>query len=218
MPALLGGYQLLERIAVGGMAEVFLATKAGPEGWEKCVALKRILPHLGRQPDFVTMFLEEARLAARLSHANVVQVHDFGVEGDVYFLAMEHVAGHELHALIRRAAELGRPLPIEDAVTLLLGACEGLHHVHEQGILHRDVTPSNLLVSWEGVIKLTDFGIAKMETRARMTQAGALKGKIAYMSPEQARAETLDRRSDVFSLGVCAWELLTLRRLRPQMN
>jgi eukaryotic-like serine/threonine-protein kinase len=209
---------LLERIAVGGMAEVFLARKAGPEGFEKRVALKRILPHLSRQPDFVTMFLDEARLSAGLCHSHVVQLHDFGVDGDTYYLAMEHVAGHELQSLIRRAAELDRPLPLADAVTLLVGACEGLHHVHERGIIHRDVTPSNLLISWDGVVKLTDFGIAKLETRAAQTQAGALKGKIAYMSPEQAQAAPLDRRTDVYSLGVCAWELLTLRRMRPDDN
>jgi serine/threonine-protein kinase len=208
MPAVLGGYQLLERIAVGGMAEVFLAKKRG-----KRVAIKRILPHLGRVPDFVRMFLEEARLLARLSHDNVVKVHDFGVDGGVHYLAMEHVAGCELEALIRRAAELGRPLPVEDALAILSGACEGLHHVHEQGIVHRDVTPSNLLVSWDGVVKLADFGIAKLE--ARPPRGKALKGKLPYMSPEQARGERLDRRSDIYALGVCAWELFTLERLRP---
>jgi serine/threonine-protein kinase len=205
MPAVLGGYALLERIAVGGMAEVFLATKDG-----RRVALKRILPHL-RVPDFVTMFAEEARLLLGVSHAHVVRAHDFGVDGDVHYLAMEHVAGLTLRALIVRAAELRRPLPAQDAVALLLGACEGLHHVHQQGILHRDVTPSNLLVSWDGVVKLADFGIATVDG-----EADALKGKLAYMSPEQARGERLDPRSDVFSLGVCAWELLTLRRLRPR--
>ena len=218
VPAVLGGYQLLERIAAGGMAEVFLAHKAGPEGWQKRVALKRILPHLSHQPDFVTRFLDEAQLAARLCHANVVQVYDFGVDGDVYYLAMEYVDGEPLEALIRRAAELAQPPSLSEAVTLLLGACAGLHHVHEQGIIHRDVTPSNLLLSWDGVVKLTDFGIAKLEARATQTQTGALNGKIAYMSPEQALAQPLDRRTDIYSLGVCAWELLTLGRLRSAPN
>jgi serine/threonine-protein kinase len=207
VPALVGGYQLLERIAVGGMAEVFLACKLGER-----VALKRILPHLRRQPDFVRMFLDEARLAARLVHDNVVRVLDFGRDGGVHYLAMEHVDGLELDAIIRAAAARGRPLPIEDAVTLLIGACEGLHHVHERGIVHRDVTPSNLLVSWGGVVKLADFGIAKPEAHAATRASAVLKGKLAYMSPEQAGAQPLDRRSDVYSLGVCAWELLTLRR------
>jgi eukaryotic-like serine/threonine-protein kinase len=206
VPALVGGYQLLERIAVGGMAEVFLACKLGEH-----VALKRILPHLRRQPDFVRMFLDEARLAGRLLHDNIVRVLDFGRDGDTYFLAMEHVDGLELDALIRAMAARRRPLPLEHAVTLLLGACEGLHHVHERGIVHRDVTPSNLLVSWDGVVKLADFGIAKPEARAPSWPA-VLKGKLAYMSPEQAGALPLDRRSDVYSLGVCAWELVTLRR------
>src|SRR5262245_17627150 len=166
MPSLLGGYQLVERIAVGGMAEVFLARKAGPQGFEKVVALKRILPHLGRQPHFVAMFLEEARLAARLAHPNVVTIHDFRVDGKTYYLAMEHVAGEELQTIGRRAAELGRPVSLDDALTVLVGACEALEHVHEHGIVHRDVTPSNLLVSFDGVVKLADFGIAKAEARA----------------------------------------------------
>src|SRR5262245_22432890 len=140
MPALLGSYELVERLAVGGMAEVFLARKAGPQGYEKVAALKRILPHLGRHPDFVAMFLEEARLAAQLAHPNVVTIHDFGVDGDSYYLVMEHVAGEDVHAIARRAAELGRPLSLEDAVTILIGACEALDYVHEHGIVHRDVT------------------------------------------------------------------------------
>ena len=214
MPALLGGYELLQRLAVGGMAEVFLARRVGPEGFEKRVALKRILPHLATQPDFVRMFLDEARLAARLDHPHIVHLHDFGRDGDTYYLAMELVAGEDLQSIIRTGHKLSQPIAPAEAATLLVAACEALHHAHEQGVVHRDVTPSNLLVSYDGVIKLADFGIAKAESAAATTVAGALKGKIAYMSPEQAGGQAIDRRSDVYSLGVCAWELLSGRRLR----
>jgi serine/threonine-protein kinase len=213
MAALLGGYELVQRIAVGGMAEVFLARKPGPDGFCKRVAVKRILPHLQSSPDFVKMFLDEARLAAQLDHPHIVHLHDFGRDGDTYYLAMEHVAGEDLQSIIRRGRHAGLPIAPADAATLLIAACEALHHAHEQGIVHRDVTPSNLLVSYEGVVKLADFGIAKAETCAPVTQAGALKGKLAYMSPEQAAGQAADRRCDVYSLGICAWELLTGRRL-----
>jgi serine/threonine-protein kinase len=196
------------------MAEVFLARRSGPGGWHKHVALKRILPDLSDQPDFVHMFLDEARLAARLDHPHIVHIHDFGRDGDSYFIAMEHVAGENLQSVTRRALREGAPIAAADLATVLMQACEGLHHAHEQGIVHRDVTPSNLLVSWDGVVKLADFGIAKAEACVAQTHVGALKGKVAYMSPEQARAEPLDRRTDVYSLGVCAWELYTGQRLR----
>ncbi|HWE30870.1 MAG TPA: serine/threonine-protein kinase, partial [Polyangia bacterium] len=197
------------------MAEVFLARRPGPRGFEKRLAVKRILPHLAAQPDFVNMFLDEARLAAQLDHPHIVHIHDFGVDGDSYYLAMEYVCGEDLARLIARAAELGPPIPLADAATILVAACEALHHAHERGVVHRDVTPANLLVSYDGVVKLADFGIAKSQAvvaRAQ-TNAGTLKGKIPYMSPEQARAKPLDRRSDIFSLGVCAWELITGQRL-----
>ncbi|HEX6835315.1 MAG TPA: serine/threonine-protein kinase [Polyangia bacterium] len=220
MPATVGGYELLQRLAVGGMAEVFLARRTGPDGFEKRVALKRILPHLARQRDFVAMFLDEAKLAAGLDHPHIVHIHDFGKDGDAYYLAMEYVCGEDLATLWRRGNELGAPLPFADVATILVAACEALHHAHEQGIVHRDVTPGNLIVSFDGVVKLADFGIAKSQAAASRAQtvAGTLKGKVAYMSPEQARARRLDRRSDLFSLGVVAWELLTGKRLFHRRN
>lgn len=205
----------MQRLAVGGMAEVFLARRLDPNGRERRVALKRILPHLAKQPDFVAMFLDEARLAAQLDHPHIVRLHDFGVDADTYYLAMEYVCGEDLAVLARRAAELGRPLsPIEVAL-ILLPASLALDHAHAHDIVHRDVTPANLLVSFEGVVKLADFGIAKSQAAASLAQtnAGTLKGKIPYMSPEQARAQPIDRRSDLFSLGIVGWELLTGKRL-----
>jgi eukaryotic-like serine/threonine-protein kinase len=215
VPATVGGYELLQRVAVGGMAEVFLARRVGPDGFEKRVALKRILPHLAKQQDFVAMFLDEAKLAAALDHPHIVHIHDFGRDGDAYYLAMEYVCGEDLSALWRRAKELGEPLPAGDVATILIAACDALEHAHAQGVVHRDVTPGNLLVSYDGVVKLADFGIAKSQAAASraQTNVGTLKGKVPYMSPEQARARPLDRRSDLFSLGVVAWELLTGKRL-----
>jgi serine/threonine protein kinase len=197
------------------MAEVFLARRPGPDGFEKRVALKRILPHLAKQRDFVAMFLDEAKLAARLAHPHIVQIYDFGRDGDAYYLAMEYVCGEDLSSLWRRANELHAPLPFADVATILVAACEALHHAHEQGIVHRDVTPANLLISYDGTVKLADFGIAKSQAAASRAQTtvGTLKGKVPYMSPEQARARRVDRRSDLFSLGVVAWELLTGKRL-----
>jgi eukaryotic-like serine/threonine-protein kinase len=213
--ATIGGYELIQRLAVGGMAEVFLARRPGPDGFEKRVAIKRILPHLSRQPDFVAMFLDEARLAATLDHPHIVHIHDFGVDGGVYYLAMEHVCGEDLAALMRRAGELGAPLAPAEVATILVDACAALHHAHQRGIVHRDVTPANLIVSYDGVVKLADFGIAKSQAASAraQTNAGTLKGKVPYMSPEQASARALDRRSDIFSLGVVAWELLAGARL-----
>jgi eukaryotic-like serine/threonine-protein kinase len=220
MSALLGGYQLIRRIAVGGMAEVFLARRLGPRGpasAERRVALKRILPHLGREPAFIARFLDEARLAARLHHPHVVRLYELGLDGSDYFLAMEHVAGQDVQAILRRADELGAPVAFADAAALLADACEALEHAHGRGVIHRDVTPSNLLLSYDGVVKLVDFGIAQAVVRGRAGARpgggrGALEGKVGYMSPEQASGGAIDRRADLFSLGVCGWELLAGRR------
>ncbi len=213
----LGKYEILERLAQGGMAEVYLARAPGLEGFEKLVALKRILPHLSHDDRLLGMFLKEARLAATLHHPNIVQVFEVGLSGGCYFFTMEYVDGVDVRTLLRRAEETGKPPPLEHAVAIAISAAAGLHHAHEQvgrdgrplGIVHRDVSPSNLLVSHDGFLKVSDFGIAKAESEGHDTRTGTLKGKFAYMSPEQCRSERLDRRSDVFSLGIVLYELTT---------
>lgn len=216
-----GPYTLIRRLAVGGMAEIFLAKREGPGGAAKVVALKHILPHLAGARDFVEMFLDESRIAAGLNHPNIVTIHDFGEHDGSYFLAMEYVAGDDLATLLQRAKDKGKKFPLKLCVMILSAACDALHHAHEQmddrgrplGIVHRDVSPSNLLLSIDGVVKLTDFGVAKAERKISQTVAGTRKGKGAYMAPEQARGRQVDRRSDVFALGAVAWELVTGDRL-----
>ncbi|HVE85443.1 MAG TPA: serine/threonine-protein kinase, partial [Myxococcales bacterium] len=216
-----GKYVLLKRIATGGMAELFLARQVGAGGFEKLVVVKRILEHLSTDKDFVGMFLNEGRLASSLNHPNIVQVYDLGQEAGRYFMAMEFVAGHDLYNVARQAALHSAPLPPEIAARILVGACAGLHHAHTKknlqgqplNIVHRDVSPANILVSYEGEVKVTDVGIAKAEAQSVHTRTGVVKGKFSYMSPEQIRSEPLDARSDVFALGVTLHETLTARRL-----
>jgi serine/threonine-protein kinase len=210
-----GNYRLQRRLARGGMAEVFLARHVGVEGFERRVAIKRILPHLSESEEFRTMFLDEARLAAQLSHPNIVHIYDFGKFDDYYYIAMEYVDGPDLGRLIRQAK--ARPVPFEHAARILADVCSGLHHAHQVAdpngrpleLVHRDVTPQNILVTYDGVIKLVDFGIAKAAWQAGRTRPGVVKGKFAYMSPEQVEGRSLDGRSDVFAVGVCLYELLT---------
>ncbi|HEY3352341.1 MAG TPA: protein kinase, partial [Polyangia bacterium] len=220
-PDRLGKYEIVRQIATGGMAEIFLARATGIEGFEKLVVIKRILPHLAEQPEIVRMFLDEVRIAATLHHTNVVQVFDVGsVDGD-YFFAMEYLHGEDVSGLMRALAAAARPLPLEHALTIIMNACAGLHYAHEKrgfdgrplGIVHRDVSPQNVFVTYDGGVKVVDFGIAKAATRQAATQYGTLKGKIRYMSPEQARSEPLDRRADVFAVGILLWELTTGQRL-----
>src|SRR5262249_53618131 len=222
----LGRYELAMRLAKGGMAEVFLARQAGPAGFEKTVAVKRILPHLSRSPEFVQMFLDEARIAALLDHAHITHVYDVGEAEGLYYIAMEYVAGEDLAEIMTRAQESGQLVPPGVAATILLAACEALHYAHYMHgpdgrwlrIVHRDVTPSNILVTYDGNVKIGDFGIAKAELRAGAEDAGVLRGKGAYMAPEQARGGEVDARADIFALGVCAWELVTGRRLFHREN
>lgn len=223
---LLGPYRLTRRLATGGMAEIFLAQREGKEGFARELVVKRILPHLGADPEFRRMFRDEARLAALLSHPNVVHVYDFGSidteDGEQLYLAMELVRGVDLRALVIRAAEqariMGRPwaVPPHHAAKIASFVCEALAHAHEikiEGqparIVHRDVTPSNVLVSFEGAVKLADFGIAKAAQKGRDgTDHGVVKGKYTYLSPEQARGEVLDARSDLFNVGILLVEML----------
>jgi len=210
-----GSYRLQRRLARGGMAEVFLARLIGVEGFERRVAIKRILPHLSESEEFRGMFLDEARLAAQLTHPNIVHIYDFGKVDDYYFIAMEYVDGVDIGRLIRRAKE--RPMPFELAARIFADVCAGLHFAHNASdpmgrkleVVHRDVTPQNVLVSYDGVVKLVDFGIAKAQFAAGRTRPGVVKGKYAYMSPEQVEGKPLDGRSDVFSAGICLYEMLT---------
>ncbi|HVE84805.1 MAG TPA: serine/threonine-protein kinase [Myxococcales bacterium] len=214
----IGKYELVRKIAIGGMAEVFLAKAAGPMGFEKTLVVKRILPHLADDPNFVQMFLAEAKLAAQLNHPNVVQIFDFGEAEGSHYLAMELVDGPNLRALIRRAQEVGRPLEPPVAAKIVSLACEGLAYAHEfqdpatgqpLGLIHRDVSPDNILISRTGAVKVVDFGIAKAANRTQQTRTGVLKGKLAYMPPEQLRQLPMDLRADVFALGMVLYELLT---------
>ena len=222
-----GQYQLLERVAVGGMGEVYRARSLGEEGFEKPVAIKRILPSYASDERFVEMLVTEARIHAALSHRNIVQIHDLGISEDhEYFIVLEFVDGHDLGGLLtrlseRRARGIG-PVRVPDAVALYIAIelGEGLHFAHELrdenseplGLIHRDISPSNVLLSYAGEVKLSDFGLAKRRTDHSIV--GSLKGQLAYMSPEQARRAALDRRTDIFSLGAVLFEMLTGQPLR----
>jgi serine/threonine protein kinase len=220
-PRTLGKFALLEQIGEGGMARIFLARARGLGGFEKWVVVKQILPRLAEDADFISRFFQEARLTATLDHPNIATVYEVDRDGNDYFYSMEYVRGRDLQKLMRRAKQRERMLRLDEIVTIVTGLCAGLHHAHTRlgpdgrplGIVHRDVSPSNVLLSYEGAVKLADFGVAKARTGMVSTVAGTLRGKIAYMSPEQCRGEALDRRSDVYSVGALLWELLTGRRL-----
>lgn len=215
----LGRYTLLRPLGAGGMAELFLARADGIEGFAKLVALKRILPHKATSERFVRMLLNEARLVAGLDHPNIAQVHDIGLEHGEYFFAMEYVHGQDLARVLRRAGR--RKLHLENALYIAIGVCSGLHCAHiardntgrPLDIVHRDVSPSNVLISYQGAVKLVDFGVAKAATLVSETREGVIKGKYGYMSPEQCLGEPLDRRSDVFAVGILLWEMTVGRRL-----
>ncbi len=216
----LGKYTLLQKIATGGMAEIFLARQDGPAGFQKILVIKRILPHFAHDERFVTMFLNEARLAALLNHPNVVSIFDLGEEDGSYYLAMEHIHGRSLDQILDRCQALGRRVPLALCARIVADAAQGLHYAHgfaapdgtPLNLVHRDVSPQNVLVTFDGLVKLVDFGVAKAATNTGKTQTGAVKGKYAYMSPEQIAGQPLDRRSDIFALGVVLYELATGRR------
>ncbi len=203
------------------MAEIFLGELQGAEGVSKLVAVKRMLAHLTRQPGFVAMFLDEARLAAKLSHPNIVQVFDFGEEQGSYFIAMEYLPGENLYTVGAQAVASRKRIPLQVAMQIMIGACDGLHYAHEfhdqgkaQNLVHRDVSPSNLMITFQGGVKVLDFGIARAaERQQEKTETGVVKGKFPYCSPEQLRTKQLDRRSDLFSLGSVFYEILVGRRL-----
>jgi hypothetical protein len=217
----LGRYQLLRRLAIGGMAEVYLARATGIEGFEKLVVLKRILPQLAGSPDFVAMFLDEARLAARLQHPNIVQVFDVGASVDDYYIAMEYVDGKDVRAILSAAQRAAGPPPLGVALSIVQAVCRALQFAHDctdddgapLGVVHRDVSPANVIVTYDGSTKLLDFGVAKAASQSRETEGGTLKGKIGYMSPEQCNGDSIDRRSDVFALGILLFELTTGTKL-----
>jgi len=212
-----GPYQLLERVAVGGMAEVFRAKRTGVEGFEKVVAVKRILSHLSDNKEFVDMFIDEAKMVAGLAHPNVAQIFDLGKHEKNYWIAMEYVHGRDLRTIMRRAREHGLRIPLDISTYVVSKVCAALEYAHRKKddkgqpmlIVHRDISPQNILISFEGDVKLTDFGIAKAASKASTTDKGALRGKLLYMSPEQAWGKPMDKRSDVFSLGIVFYETLT---------
>jgi serine/threonine-protein kinase len=220
-PLRLGPYELLRRIATGGMAEVYLARRGGPHGFQKIVAVKRILPQFARDADFVAMFVDEARVCARLGHPNIVQVFDFGEQEGELYMAMEYVDGTTGARLIRAAAARGEEVPLDVCLHITLSILHALEYAHgardDEGkplsLVHRDVSPGNVLIDRSGAVKLTDFGIARAAEIERRTDAGQLKGKLGYMSPEQVVGRDLDARSDIFTLGIVLAEMLILRPL-----
>ena len=217
LPTNIGRYEILAPLGKGGMAEVFLGRATGEGGFERLVAVKRILPDLAETPDFVEMFTDEARISAGLSHGNIGQVHEFGRSDDSYFIAMEYIQGVHLRKIYRAFGKMKKIPPPGLAAYVMANVCAALEHAHTrtdaegtaQNIVHRDVSPSNVLVTFEGEIKLIDFGIARARQRAHETAAASLKGKFAYMSPEQAFGKDLDHRSDIFGAGILLFELLT---------
>ena len=203
------------------MAEVFIGEAQSVQGFKKKVAIKRVLPHLAQNKNFIGMFLDEARLGARLSHANIVSVFDIGAADDTYFIVMEFVDGCNLKKIIEILRKQGRTVPFKEAVYMTMHACRGLSFAHEllseegeeMDIVHRDVSPPNILVSKRGEVKVTDFGLAKATTQLEKTDPGVVKGKFSYLSPEAARGEPVDERADIFALGIVLWEMLAGRRL-----
>jgi len=216
-----GRYTLVKKLATGGMAEIWLARQSGLAGFNRFVVIKKILAHLSEEKTFVDMFLDEARTSAQLNHPNIVQIYDLGREGDSYFIAMELISGEDLAAIADRGRRTGHPLPVTLAARIVADTCKALHYAHHlRGstgrpleIVHRDVSPQNILVTYGGDVKVVDFGIAKAASRSEHTKTGMLKGKFSYMSPEQCRGAPLDLRSDIFALGIVLYESITGTRL-----
>jgi len=220
-PIPFGKYLLLERINVGGMAEIFLARSRGVHGFKRILAIKKILPTMAEDKEFIAMFIDEARIAAELSHAGIVQIYELGKFEDDYYIAMEFIHGKDLRFIQERMARERTPMSVTRATFITYKICEALDYAHSRkdstgrplGIVHRDVSPQNVLISYDGEVKICDFGIAKAANRSQKTQAGVLKGKFGYMSPEQVRGLPLDGRSDIFTVGTLLYEMVTLERL-----
>lgn len=220
-PIIFGKFILLERISVGGMAEVFRAKLLNAPGFERFFAIKRILPHLAADKDFVTMFINEAKVAVELEHPNVCQIYELGRLGQSHYIAMEYIAGRDVLAMQNYYRRQRKIMSVSQACYTIAQAATGMDYAHKAvdssgqmlGLIHRDVSPQNLLVSFDGLVKLIDFGVAKASHKSAKTQSGVLKGKFSYMSPEQASNGDVDHRSDIFALGIVFWELLTGRRL-----
>jgi serine/threonine protein kinase len=216
-PQLFGKYQLLKKLATGGMAEVWLARQAGIEGFAKNVVIKRILPHLAEDREFLEMFKNEALIAANFNHPNIAQVYEFGEANGTYFIAMEYIHGEDLGRVMRKAWTAGQWIARPLAIRIVASACEGLYYAHTRldgngrplKVVHRDISPQNILISFDGSVKLVDFGIAKAADQVGLTKSGAIKGKFAYMPPEQAAGKALDHRADIFAIGLVLYELLT---------
>ncbi|MCA9521281.1 MAG: serine/threonine protein kinase [Myxococcales bacterium] len=214
-------YVVLEKLDSGGMAEVFRGKVTGVQGIEKLVAIKRVLPSLTKNEKFVAMFLDEARLSMRLNHANIVTVFDVGVADNTYFIVMEFVDGVNLRKLLEILSERGIRLPLKVAVFIIMEVCKGLAYAHEKkdqqgrpiGVVHRDISPPNVLISRSGEVKITDFGLAKATTQVEFTDPGVVKGKFSYLSPEAAEGQPVDHRTDIFAAGILLYEIIANRRL-----
>src|ERR1700691_6577203 len=214
-------YRVIEKLESGGMAEVFRAESEGLQGFRKQVAIKRVLPHLSSKKKFISMFLDEARLSAQLSHSNCVQVFDIGVGDAAFFIVMEFVDGANLKAIIEHIKKSGRDFPVEAAVYIGLELCKGLAYAHELTdnngtplhIVHRDMSPPNVLITKNGEIKIVDFGLAKANSQLEKSEPGIIKGKFSYLSPEAAMGQEVDARTDVLAVGIILWELLAGARL-----
>ena len=209
-PVKFGKYLLLEKLATGGMAQLYKGKMIGVEGFEKLVAIKQILPHLVEEKEFISSFIDEAKLAAMLHHQNIVQIYDFGNMEGTYYIAMEYLQGRDLRIIINRAKEIHKPLHLEQILFIMSNICSGLDYAHKMkdfegkplNIIHRDISPQNIMITYEGEVKILDFGIAKAATQRTLTHMWMIKGKVAYMSPEQAAGKIIDYRSYIFSAGI----------------
>jgi serine/threonine protein kinase len=211
-PQMFGRFLLLDKVAAGGMAEVWRAKITGEGNFQKIIAIKKILPHVSEDEDFITMFTDEANITSTMNHANIGQVSEFARVGDTYYIQMEYVSGRDLKGVWSWSKARGTVIPVELSAYIVSKMCDGLQYAHDRGVVHRDISPQNVLLSWEGDVKVIDFGIAKATEKSGKTRPGTLKGKFAYMAPEQIRGLPLDGRSDIFAIGVCLYEMVTGQR------